>query len=84
MRILLLLWSGRLNSENALVVRQYSVYLGFLGIHFRSVNFLWISRVYDVIQSRAVALVFAARDSVHQVLIPTVATEHIVVHACCV
>ena len=56
-----------------------SVYLGSLGIHIGSVNSsLWISRVYDVIQSRAVVLVFAVWVSVHDVLIPTVATEHIV------
>ena len=56
-----------------------SVYLGFLVIHFGVNSSLMISRVYDVIQSRAVALVSAARDSVREVLIPTVATEHIVV-----
>ena len=60
-----------------------SVYLGFLGIHFRS-NLkmnpsLWISRVDDVIQSRVDALVFAAWDSVPEVLIPIVATEPLVV-----
>ena len=67
------------HSSNTLVLRVLvSVYLGFLGIHFGVNSSLVISRVYDVIQSRAVALVFAARDSVHDVLIPTVATEHIV------